>query len=147
MTFVGTLNRVILGLLLLVPGLFKLISVTPANFASAFAFLPSPIFVSWVWILAEVIIGLMVLFSIMPRFSSVIAALMMLLIVGFTQVQWMNLAGMNGGNWASTLVYLAAATNYLLFGRGVVIKRRRRARRLEELRKEKAKKEETNKKE
>ena len=59
----GTVNRVLLGLLMLVPGLLKIFIMKPAavvGMLSGFGF-PVPTFFAWVLMLSEIVFGIAIL--------------------------------------------------------------------------------------
>ena len=103
-----TANRILLGLLMLVPGLLKLFVVKPAAVVGMLTGMgyPIPAIMAWVLIIAEITTGVMILGGWNLRYA-IIPPAIILTLAGFT-AYW--------GSWPSLILHLAAASNYALLG-------------------------------
>jgi len=101
-------NRILLGLVMLVPGLLKLFvsgSDGVTGMLSGIAlFSWAPSFWAWVLILSEIVFGIAILASWRLKYTVWPPAVIML-VAAFT-VAW--------GNWPTFLMHLAIASNYLM---------------------------------
>ncbi len=101
-------NRVLLGLVMLVPGLLKLFVMKPSAITgmlsgiSLFAWAPG--FWAWVLILSEIVFGIAILASWKLEYS-VWPPVVIMLVAGLI-VNW--------ANWGSLLMHVALASNYLM---------------------------------
>jgi putative oxidoreductase len=105
---IGMLNRVLLGLTMLVPGLLKLFVMKPAaiiDMLGGFGF-PVPVFFAWVLILSEILFGIAILGNWKLRLT-VWPPVVILVVATFTA---------HMGNWPNMLVHLTLASNYWLLG-------------------------------
>ncbi len=106
----GNVNRILLGLLMLVPGLTKLFvngSDTVIKMLSGNAlFSWSPTFWAWVLILSEIVFGIAILAKWKLQ-HSVWPPIVIMLVVAFT-ISW--------GNWSSFIMHLVIASNYFMLG-------------------------------
>lgn len=101
-------NRILLGLLMLIPGLLKLFVMKPAaieGMLSGIGF-PVPMFFAWVLILSEIVFGIAILANWKMEYS-VWPPIVILLIAAFT-VYW--------GNWPTFISHIVICSNYLLYG-------------------------------
>ncbi len=101
-------NRIILGLLMLVPGLLKIFVNTPegvTGMLSGFGF-PAPAFLAWVLIISEIAFGIAILANYKIKYT-VIPPMIILLGAAFTA---------NWGSWPSFLLHIAAVANYGVLG-------------------------------
>ncbi len=104
------LNRMLLGLLMLVPGLLKLFSIGPSNVTgmlSEFGF-PAPAFLAWVLIISEIVFGAAILAKWKLEYT-VWPPIIILIVAAFT-AGW--------GEWPTILLHLAVASNYWMLGSG-----------------------------
>ena len=99
-------NRILLGLLMLIPGLFKLFSFGPEGVSGMLSGLgfPAPMFFAWILILSEILFGLAIIAKYKLEYT-VIPPIIILLVASFTA----HLAEMN--TW---IMHLALITNYIL---------------------------------
>jgi len=99
-------NRILLGLVMLIPGLLKLIGsdgvVGMLSGIALFSWAPS--FWAWVLILSEIVFGIAILANWRLKYS-VWPPVVIMLVAAFT-VAW--------GNWPTFLMHLAIASNYLM---------------------------------
>jgi uncharacterized membrane protein YphA (DoxX/SURF4 family) len=99
------LNRVVLGLVMFVPGLSKLFLSGAAGVSGMLSgialFSWAPMFWAWILILAEILFGLAILANYKLKYT-VIPPMIILLVAAFT---------LNWGSWPSFLLHLAAITN------------------------------------
>ncbi len=106
------INRVLLGLLMLVPGLMKLFVMKPeavSGMLDGFGF-PAPLFFAWILIALEIVSGIMILGNWKTRYAVwapivILAVATILMLVGgsFAQIDWISI-----------LFHLTAISNYLL---------------------------------
>jgi len=101
-------NRMLLGLLMLVPGLMKFFVVGSEGVAGMLSgiglFSWAPAFWAWVLMLSEVIFGLAVLANYKLKYT-VIPPVIIMLVAGLT---------VNIGRTSSLLLHLVAASAYLM---------------------------------
>lgn len=101
-------NRILLGLVMLVPGLWKMFvagSDGVSQMLSAIAlFAWAPMFWAWVLILSEIVFGIAILASWKLEYT-VWPPVVIMVVAAFTMA-W--------GNWPTLLMHLALASNYLL---------------------------------
>lgn len=110
MKHIYTINRILLGLVMLVPGLYKLYGMVTGNpFAvsmlSGLGF-PAPTFFAWILILSEIIFGVAILANYKLKYT-VWPPIIILVVAAFTV--WLT-------NVAQILVHLALASNFLVWG-------------------------------
>ena len=108
MKHLGLINRILLGLVMLVAGLMKLFVVKPAavtGMLAGFGF-PAAMIFAWLLIIAEIVIGVMILAKWQMKYAGTIAAV---ILVGERFTAWW-------ANWGNMLIHLALASNYLMIG-------------------------------
>lgn len=93
-------NRIILGLLMLIPGIFNIIAI--GDVATSF---PYGAFWAWVLVLSQLVFGLAVLIGWKMKYTALPPAL--ILILAASLVWWTN--------WPQVLLHFAAASNYVVF--------------------------------
>ena len=107
MTF-KLINRILLGLVMLVPGLLKLFvygsSSVIGMLQNIALFAWAPTFWAWVLILSEILFGAAILADWKLKYT-VIPPMIILTVAAFT-VNW--------GSWSSFLLHLVAVSNYSL---------------------------------
>ena len=104
----GTVNRILLGLLMLIPGCMKLFVIKPTavvGMLSGIGF-PAPTFFAWVLILSEIVFGIAILLKWKLQYT-VWPPILIMLVAAFT-VAW--------GNWPTFLMHLVIASNYFMLG-------------------------------
>ncbi|MEK6908547.1 MAG: DoxX family protein [Nanoarchaeota archaeon] len=103
-----TANRILLGLVMLVPGLLKLFVIgsdaVVGMLSSNVLFSWAPGFWAWVLILSEIVFGIAILASWKLEYT-VWPPIVIMLVAAFT-VAW--------GNWPTFLMHLVIASNYLI---------------------------------
>jgi uncharacterized membrane protein YphA (DoxX/SURF4 family) len=105
-----TTNRILLGLLMLIPGLLKLIVMGPSaiiDMLTGIGF-PVPSFFAWLLIISEIVFGTAILAKYKLKLA-IWPPIVILLIAAFTA---------NWGNWPGVLTHLVIVTNYLILGLG-----------------------------
>ena len=104
----GTVNRILLGLLMLIPGCLKLFVLKPAAVVGMLGKIgfPAPTFFAWVLILSEIVFGIAILTKWKLQYS-VWPPIVIMLVAGFT-TSW--------GNWPLLLMHLVIASNYFMLG-------------------------------
>lgn len=110
---VELINRILLGLVMLVPGLIKLFQFTPSGVSGMLAGLgfPAPTVFAWILIIAEIVTGLAIIANWKMEYA-VWPPIVILVVAAFTS----NLYGGAEPNIAGILMHLALASNYLIFG-------------------------------
>lgn len=107
---IGMINRILLGLVFLVPGLLKLFAMKPAAVTGMLSgmalFAWAPAFWAWVLILAEIVFGIAILAKWRLQYT-VWPPIIIMLIAAFT-ASW--------GNWPTFLMHLVIASNLWLLG-------------------------------
>lgn len=106
----GTVNRILLGLVMLVPGLLKLFVMKPSAIVGMLSgislFSWAPTFWAWVLILSEIVFGIAILFK--WRLEHTVWPPIIILVIASFTAHW--------ANWGNMLVHLALASNYWLLG-------------------------------
>jgi putative oxidoreductase len=100
------LNRILLGLVMLVPGLLKLFvmgSSAVVGMLSNMGF-PAATFFAWVLILSEIVFGIAILANWKLKYT-IWPPVIIMLVAAFTAAL---------GNWPTFLMHLVIASNYLL---------------------------------
>ncbi len=111
---VKLVNRILLGLLMLVPGLMKLFVITPTNVTGmlgGFGF-PLPGFFAWILILSEIVFGIAILANWKLQYTAWPPAFI-LSVATLVTIPWSNLADTQ---LPSVLLHLVAITNYWWLG-------------------------------
>ena len=105
-TTAAKVNWILLGLVMLIPGLLKLFVMKPATIIGMFSGLgiPAASFFAWVVILSEIIFGVLILAKWKLKYT-VIPPIIILVVATFT-AHWYN--------WTNMLVHLALASNFWL---------------------------------
>lgn len=102
------INRILLGLVMLIPGLAKLFAMggegVSAMLSGIALFSWAPLFWAWVLILSEILFGIAILAKWKLEWT-VIPPMIILLVSAFT-VHW--------GNWPNLLIHLVVVSNYSL---------------------------------
>ena len=109
-----TVNMVLLGLLMLVPGIAKLIGGASgvAGFLGGNWLLSwAPLFWAWVLILAEIGSGLAILFRWNVKQVAYIPVIILGVAVITVSINWTSLGETS---WTSLILHLIAITNYLI---------------------------------
>lgn len=116
--YVKTLNLVLLGLVMLLPGLMKLFIIKPSAVTSMLTGIgfPIPMFFAWVLILSEIIFGLAILARWKLNYT-VWPPIIILVIAGLTTtISWQSLGQ---SQWPGLLMHVALASNYWLISKVV----------------------------
>lgn len=102
--------RVLLGLVMLIPGLLKLFVAGAGGVSGMLAgmalFAWAPAFWAWILIACEILFGIAVIFGFKLRYT-VWPPIIILVIAAFS-VHW--------GNWPSFLLHIAAAWGFYMIG-------------------------------
>lgn len=102
------LNRIVLGLVMLIPGLSKLFITGSAGVSQMLSgiilFSWAPIFWAWILIISEVIFGVAILVNYKLKYT-VIPPMIILVVAAFT---------FSLGSWGSFLLHLATVTNFAI---------------------------------
>lgn len=104
---IALVNRILLGLVMLVPGLLKLFGGADgvSGMLSGIAlFSWAPAFWAWVLIISEIVFGIAILANWRLHYT-VWPPIVIMLVAGLT-VNW--------GMWPSVLMHLVVASNYLM---------------------------------
>ncbi len=99
-------SRILLGLLVLIPGAYKLFVLKAdavSGMLSGIGF-PTPLFFAWVLIILEIGCGVSILANYKIKYA-VVPPILIMLIAAFT-VSW--------GNWPNMLLHLVAASSFWL---------------------------------
>jgi uncharacterized membrane protein YphA (DoxX/SURF4 family) len=102
------INLILLGLVMLIPGLLKLFVMKPTAIVGMLGELgfPTASFLAWVLILSEIIFGALILAKYKLNYT-VWPPIIILVVASFT-AHW--------GNWPNVLVHLALASNFWVWG-------------------------------
>ena len=110
------INRVLLGLLMLVPGLMKLFVMKPAavsGFLDSLGF-PASMFFAWVLIILEIVSGAMILANWKVEYA-VWAPIVILLVALVTTTPWSTPGQIKATN---VLFHLVAISGYVMLWKG-----------------------------
>ena len=103
-------NWILLGLVMLVPGLMKLFVMKPATVITMLSGMPffglAPAFWGWVLIISEILFGILILAKYKLKYTTIPA--MIILVVATFTAHW--------ANWSNMLIHLTLASNYWLLG-------------------------------
>ncbi len=111
--YAGIVNRVLLGLLMLVSGLMKIFVIKPEGvigMLSGIGF-PAASFFAWVLILSEIVFGIAILAKWKIEYT-VWPPIVILIVAALT----VYTGGENGPQWGQILIHLVLASNYWLVG-------------------------------
>ena len=111
----GTINRILLGLLMIVPGLLKLFVVGPTGVSGMLSgiaiFAWAPMFWAWVLILGETISGAAILSNYKLKYFAIVPVIVLVTATLFMLVNW---ADLGKTAWSNVLMHLAVSSNYVL---------------------------------
>ena len=101
-------NRVLLGLLMLVPGLLKLFVSKPSGVTGMLVGLgfPAAGFFAWILIIFEILSGVAILANYKMRYA--VWPPMIILLVAALTAAW--------GSWPAFIMHLVAISNYWIWG-------------------------------
>lgn len=104
--YMAQVNRVLLGLTMLVAGILKLFVIKPAGVVGMLTSLgfPAPSVLTWVLIVVELLAGIAFLADKYLKYASIGAAIVLIL-AAFTAYK---------GQWSTILLHLTAASNYIM---------------------------------
>ena len=107
-------NRILLGLLMLVPGLLKLLVVGPSGvtgmLSGNFLFSWAPAFWAWVLIFGEILSGIAILANWQIKYTAWVPAFILSLAIITTTIKW-SAIGTTG--WSSVILHLIAVWSYI----------------------------------
>ena len=108
---------ILLGLLMLVPGLLKLFVMKPAAIVGMLSAMPlfawAPGFWAWVLILSEIVFGVLILAKWKLQYAVIPPMIIMAIATLFVAINWSNLGATQ---WATVLLHLIAFTGYWILG-------------------------------
>ena len=105
-------NRILLGLLMLVPGLMKMFVFGPSGVTGMFAAMgfPIPMFFAWLVMLSEVIFGAAIIANWKVRYTAW-PPMVILLVAVIVTLPWSKLGSTQ---WPTVLLHLVAISSYWL---------------------------------
>ena len=110
-----TVNIILLGLLMLIPGLLKLFSYKPdgvsAMLSGIFLFSWAPLFWAWILILGEIGSGLAILGRWKLKYIAIIPVIILTIAVLTSTIKW---SAIGNTNWSNLIFHLIAIFNYLM---------------------------------
>jgi len=110
-------HRILLGLLMLVPGLLKLFVIGAEGVTGMMSgialFSWAPAFWAWVLIFFEIGSGLAILGSWKLKYTTIFPSIILFIATITVGINWSAL-GQTG--WSNVLLHLVAVSNYLLLG-------------------------------
>lgn len=111
-------NWILLGLLMLVPGLLKLIVSGPSAITSMISsivlFAWAPLFWAWILILSEIIFGVLILAKWKLNYTTIPPIIILAVATLFLLIKWTSLTSTS---WSSVLLHLVAITGYWTLGK------------------------------
>ena len=109
------LNRVLLGLLMLVPGLLGIFVFTPSGVGQVvseiFFFSLAPMFWAWVLILSEIVFGVAILANYKLDYVTIPPIIILSVATLAVVINWSSFLETN---WSNVLFHLVAISNYVL---------------------------------
>ncbi len=110
---VKLVNRILLGLLMLVPGIVKLTVFKPSGVTSMLSGMgfPLPMFFAWILILAEIVFGIAILANWKLEYTAW-PPIVILLVAVVVTMNW------SSPQWSNILLHLVAASGYWMLGQG-----------------------------
>lgn len=113
----NTVNRVLLGLVMLIPGLLKLFVMGPTAVAgmtgSIFLFSWAPAFWAWVLILSEIVFGIAVLANYQTKYTAWPPVIILAIATLFVHVKW---AALGSTSWSNVILHLIALWGFVMLG-------------------------------
>ncbi len=108
---VKLVNRILLGLLMLVPGILKLFVFKPSGVTGMLAGMgfPLPMFFAWILILAEIGFGIAILANWKLEYTTW-PPIVILVVATLVTMDW------SSPQWSNLLLHLVAASNFWLIG-------------------------------
>lgn len=107
-------NTILLGLLMLIPGLMKAFSLGPSGvsgmLSGMFLFSWAPMFWAWILLLAEIGSGIAILARWKLEYVAYFPVIILSVAFLFVVINWSSLGKTN---WTTALFHLIAITNYL----------------------------------
>lgn len=108
---------ILLGLLMLVPGLFKLFAYKPAGVATMLSgialFAWAPTFWAWVLILSEIVFGVLILAKWKLKYTVIPPMIILAVAILFVAMDWSKLGATE---WPNVIFHLIAFTGYWMLG-------------------------------
>lgn len=108
------INTILLGLLMLIPGLMKAFSYgaqgVSGMLSGIFLFSWAPMFWAWILIIAEIGSGVAILARWKLKYLAYIPVIILAVAILFTAVKW---SALGQTNWTNVLFHLIAIVNYL----------------------------------
>lgn len=109
------INRVVLGLLLLIPGLLKLFVMGPGAVTEMLGanvlFSWAPALWAWILIFGEILFGVGILAKFKMDYAAYGGAIILFIATLTVHINWGDLGATA---WPNVLVHLAAVTNFLM---------------------------------
>lgn len=110
-------NRVLLGLLMLVPGLLKLFVVGPTAIAGMVGgivlFSWAPAFWAWVLMLSEIVFGIAILANYKTEYTAWPPVIVLAVATLFLHIKW---AALSTTSWSNVLLHLVAIWGFVMLG-------------------------------
>jgi len=114
---IAIINRILLGLLMLIPGITKLLIAGPnaiTGMISGIAlFAWAPAIWAWILIISEIIFGIAILANWKLEYTTIPPIIIMLVATFSFGFNWSNIMQTN---WGNVLMHLTIASNYLMLG-------------------------------
>jgi uncharacterized membrane protein YphA (DoxX/SURF4 family) len=112
-----TVNRVMLGLFMLIQGLLKVFVMGPdavkGLLSGIVLFSWAPLFWAWVLIIFEIGSGLAIIANWKTKYTTIPPIIILIVAVLFVVVKWSNLGQTS---WSTLLLHLVAISNFILIG-------------------------------
>lgn len=112
------INRILLGLVMLIPGLIKLFVSKPAGIqnmlSNIFLFAWAPLFWAWILILSEICFGIAILANFRLKYTTIPPIIILSVAVLFVTINWKNFSGTP---WSSVLLHLIAISGFVILNR------------------------------
>lgn len=111
------IHWLLLGLLMLIPGLLKLFVIKSSNVAGMLSgialFAWAPAFWAWVLILSEIVFGILILAKWKLKYTVIPPMIILAIAILFVTINWSDLGGTG---WPNVLFHLIAFTGYWMLG-------------------------------
>lgn len=108
---------ILLGLLMLIPGLLKLFAMGPSAVSGMMSgivlFAWAPAFWAWVLIISEIVFGALILAKYKLQYTTIPPMIILAVATLFVSINW---SALGSTSWPSVLLHLIAITGYWMLG-------------------------------
>lgn len=113
--WIMAVNIILLGLLMLVPGLLKLLSSKPSGVSTMLSGIPlfswAPLFWAWILIIGEIGSGIALIARWKLKYTALIPVIILIIAALTSTIKWSSIGSTN---WGVLIFNLIAVTNYIM---------------------------------